>query len=268
MKKISLMGIGMFAWALCAVALPLDLAYADNDGKVTLCHVPPGNAGNPQTLSVAASAVDSHLNEHAGDHLGACGDDKDKSEGKDKSEDKDKSGKSSSAKTGSVCVSLVLLTESIGKDKTKEDDRAKDEHDKKDSEYKAKADEDDYTSKAVDDGDNVAKNDHESKAKDHEDKAKDHEGKAKDHEDKSKSYADTRTNVESLQGNCQAVNSDGTGTEPGVWIPGTPDYVSSTLAQDGGASILIDSISNDGGVTVDSQAEDAAMESYREIRGE
>ena len=40
-------------------------------GKVTLCHFPPGNPGNPQTLSVGASAVPAHLAH--GDTLGACG---------------------------------------------------------------------------------------------------------------------------------------------------------------------------------------------------
>ena len=42
-------------------------AYAE---KVTLCHVPPGNTANPQTITVGEAAVDAHL-EH-GDELGEC----------------------------------------------------------------------------------------------------------------------------------------------------------------------------------------------------
>ena len=40
--------------------------------KVTLCHVPPGNPTNVQTLSVAPSAVQAHLKNHPGDYVGAC----------------------------------------------------------------------------------------------------------------------------------------------------------------------------------------------------
>jgi len=38
--------------------------------KVTLCHIPPGNEDNPQTISISENAVPAHL-EH-GDSLGAC----------------------------------------------------------------------------------------------------------------------------------------------------------------------------------------------------
>jgi len=44
-----------------------------NNAKVYLCHVPPGNAGNPQTLSISVNAVPSHLTQHSGDRLGTCG---------------------------------------------------------------------------------------------------------------------------------------------------------------------------------------------------
>lgn len=44
-----------------------------NNAKVYLCHVPPGNAGNPQTLSISVNAVASHLTQHSGDRLGTCG---------------------------------------------------------------------------------------------------------------------------------------------------------------------------------------------------
>ena len=46
---------------------------ADNPntrGPVTICHIPPGNQGNPQTLTVDAAALQGHLDH--GDTLGAC----------------------------------------------------------------------------------------------------------------------------------------------------------------------------------------------------
>ena len=45
-------------------------ALAHGREKVTICHQPPGNPGNAQTISVAASAVRAHLNH--GDGLGPC----------------------------------------------------------------------------------------------------------------------------------------------------------------------------------------------------
>lgn len=41
--------------------------------KVYVCHTPPGNTGNPQTLSISVNAVPSHLGNHTGDKLGSCG---------------------------------------------------------------------------------------------------------------------------------------------------------------------------------------------------
>ncbi|QLH45444.1 MAG: HYR domain-containing protein [Bacteroidota bacterium] len=43
-----------------------------NNGKVIICHVPPGNPNNPQTLSISPSAVYTHLTQHTGDRLGSC----------------------------------------------------------------------------------------------------------------------------------------------------------------------------------------------------
>ena len=40
------------------------------DPKITICHFPPGNPNNPQTLSVAASSLPAHYSH--GDILGAC----------------------------------------------------------------------------------------------------------------------------------------------------------------------------------------------------
>lgn len=39
--------------------------------KVDICHIPPGNPGNPQSISVGASAVPAHLAH--GDTRGKCG---------------------------------------------------------------------------------------------------------------------------------------------------------------------------------------------------
>lgn len=48
------------------------------DGKVLICHIPPGNPSNSNTLSVAPSAVSAHLAH--GDKLGTCGSNRNGSE--------------------------------------------------------------------------------------------------------------------------------------------------------------------------------------------
>jgi PKD repeat protein len=51
----------------------LDIRVPGTNGKkVYLCHVPPGNPDNPQTLSISVNAVPAHLSEHDDDHLGRC----------------------------------------------------------------------------------------------------------------------------------------------------------------------------------------------------
>jgi len=42
----------------------------DEENKVTLCHIPPGNPSNAHTIEVGAPAVDAHLDH--GDYLGEC----------------------------------------------------------------------------------------------------------------------------------------------------------------------------------------------------
>jgi len=44
----------------------------DKEKKVYLCHVPPGNSGKSNTLSISVNAVAAHLTNHAGDRLGSC----------------------------------------------------------------------------------------------------------------------------------------------------------------------------------------------------
>ena len=46
---------------------------ADGDGRVTICHVPPGNPDNAHTITVDANAVAAHLAH--GDLCGSCEDD-------------------------------------------------------------------------------------------------------------------------------------------------------------------------------------------------
>ncbi len=43
-----------------------------NDKKVTICHLPPGNPNNPQTITINQNALDAHLAH--GDYEGACTD--------------------------------------------------------------------------------------------------------------------------------------------------------------------------------------------------
>ncbi|MCH8853382.1 MAG: right-handed parallel beta-helix repeat-containing protein, partial [Planctomycetes bacterium] len=44
----------------------------DGDGRVTICHVPPGNTGNAHTITVSANALPAHLAH--GDQCGPCED--------------------------------------------------------------------------------------------------------------------------------------------------------------------------------------------------
>lgn len=41
-------------------------------GKVYICHIPPGNPGNPNTLEIRVNAVPAHIGLHGGDRLGSC----------------------------------------------------------------------------------------------------------------------------------------------------------------------------------------------------
>lgn len=50
----------------------VDVRCGNNNSKVIVCHVPPGNTGNPQTLCISPSAVPAHLTEHDEDCLGPC----------------------------------------------------------------------------------------------------------------------------------------------------------------------------------------------------
>jgi len=84
---------GAFALALAMMlAVPTAIAASDNgkgnDGtlQVTICHNPPGNPDNPQTITVGEPAV---LNAHLdhGDTLGACPEEEAKDSGGDSKDD-------------------------------------------------------------------------------------------------------------------------------------------------------------------------------------
>jgi len=58
--------------SFCVLDVRVPGKKGKSSGKVYLCHVPPGNNSNPQTLSVSVNAVASHLGNHSGDRLGSC----------------------------------------------------------------------------------------------------------------------------------------------------------------------------------------------------
>jgi len=60
----------LFIVLLMAVCLSVGPSIAGNDSKVTICHYPPGNPDNPQTITVGAKALQAHLAH--GDTLGPC----------------------------------------------------------------------------------------------------------------------------------------------------------------------------------------------------
>ncbi len=51
--------------------LPPDWICGNNNNKVKVCHIPPGNPFNPQDICISPNAVQSHLDQ--GDYLGECG---------------------------------------------------------------------------------------------------------------------------------------------------------------------------------------------------
>jgi len=52
------------------VTSPAEQTQPVKEEKVTICHIPPGNPENPQTIEIAKSALSAHLAH--GDHVGAC----------------------------------------------------------------------------------------------------------------------------------------------------------------------------------------------------
>jgi hypothetical protein len=58
----------------CSITICVrDVRVPGTDGKkVYVCHLPPGNPGNAQTLSISVNAVPSHIGLHGDDRLGTC----------------------------------------------------------------------------------------------------------------------------------------------------------------------------------------------------
>lgn len=50
----------------------VDDVVSNEPGDVEICHRPPGNPTQEQTMSLSQNAADSHLNNHPFDTLGAC----------------------------------------------------------------------------------------------------------------------------------------------------------------------------------------------------
>ena len=61
--------------ALFVLVFLSGVVLAQND-KITICHCPPGNPNKCHTITISINAWAAHLENHPGDHIGACdGDD-------------------------------------------------------------------------------------------------------------------------------------------------------------------------------------------------
>ena len=65
------LSLGLVA-ALFALGVAWLQGVSAQQAQVTICHVPPGNPDNPQTITIGAPAAEAHLRNHDGDHLGPC----------------------------------------------------------------------------------------------------------------------------------------------------------------------------------------------------
>lgn len=72
MKKILIFGLATILTFGTAIAVRAagQIPGDDDEGKTTICHIPPGNPENQHTISVSENAVSAHLNH--GDTLGDC----------------------------------------------------------------------------------------------------------------------------------------------------------------------------------------------------
>ncbi|HBS85977.1 MAG: hypothetical protein A2W91_08525 [Bacteroidetes bacterium GWF2_38_335] len=71
MKTIT-RNLSLVVIVLAALFLSSFSITAQNNGKITICHFPPGNPDNPQTIIINANALDAHLAH--GDQIGNCSD--------------------------------------------------------------------------------------------------------------------------------------------------------------------------------------------------
>jgi hypothetical protein len=66
MKRKLALAVLLAALAVFGVAV----VSADSQGKVDICHIPPGNPDNAHTINVSVNAIPAHLAH--GDRLGSC----------------------------------------------------------------------------------------------------------------------------------------------------------------------------------------------------
>lgn len=64
MKKLTLISAVLMLFFNCCV-------FAQGNDKIVICHYPPGNPDNPQTISISVNALEAHLAH--GDQIGVCG---------------------------------------------------------------------------------------------------------------------------------------------------------------------------------------------------
>lgn len=55
---------------LIAISYGVSVAQNVGNDKITICHFPPGNPDNPQTITISKNALDAHLAH--GDYVGEC----------------------------------------------------------------------------------------------------------------------------------------------------------------------------------------------------
>lgn len=60
----------VFILLLSLFSLFASTGKTDGDDKITICHIPPGNPDNPQTIVISESALEAHLAH--GDTIGPC----------------------------------------------------------------------------------------------------------------------------------------------------------------------------------------------------
>ncbi|MDQ6951735.1 MAG: hypothetical protein Q9M26_08730 [Mariprofundales bacterium] len=172
---------------LCASVLSIfalaSIGYADSD-EVTICHVPPGNPSNPQTLEISEHAVSAHIGVHAGDHLGAC-----TSDDAVETSEVETPETTSSGPVNANCVAFSTAVTQETALKDSEDKLKNDEDAFKETEDELKDSEDELKAQAIEDGDSVAAAEHETKSQEYETKSQDHEDKSKNHEDASTDHA-------------------------------------------------------------------------------
>ena len=66
MKKTILKSLSIFA--LSVLCFGFTAKTTTNPDKITICHIPPGNPGNCQEITISVKALDTHIDHH-GDQL-------------------------------------------------------------------------------------------------------------------------------------------------------------------------------------------------------